>query len=435
MASHLPSTADVVVIGGGIVGTSTAAALAARDLRVVLVERHLGPAAEASGKAQGILRMQGREAPEIPFADAAMKHWHELAETAPADAELELSFGGNLYFAVSPNQVDELRSLLAETSRAGLDDVELLGPDEVRAIVPAATGPFAAAMWSPRDGHCDPTAVTRYTARLAQDRGATMAYDTTVTGIQVRSGRVAGVTTSRGDIACPAVVAACGIWTPHLLRPVGLPVPIMPVGLCEAMTGPLPQLLGPAVRAHGFGARQRPNGSLVLSAGLDPVLDHRISLYDLQHVRMWSRRLITFRRNVRLRIGWAETARQVRYRTLASPRTLGAPPPVRPDVAQLEQAFRELARVFPAAGATTTHQRWVGWVDMSPDGLPILDASAGPDGLVVIAGLSGHGLTLAPALAEAAAELALTGSSSHPVEPFRLGRFRERPIAMPKKFI
>ena len=135
--SSLPASVDVVVVGGGIVGAATAAAVAARGARVVLVEKEDGPAREGSGRAQGSLRVQGRHGGEFALAQEALKLWSDAAQ----DGDFEMVTGGNLYFQTQDEELPVLQRLVEEAHHAGLAEVQLLDAPQTREVIPAATGP------------------------------------------------------------------------------------------------------------------------------------------------------------------------------------------------------------------------------------------------------------------------------------------------------
>jgi glycine/D-amino acid oxidase-like deaminating enzyme len=152
-------------------------------------------------------------------------------------------------------------------------------------------------------------------------------------------------------------------------------------------------------------------------------------------LRFWLPRAKTFRKNLRIRVDARQVVRELRHC-----RSLGAglvpvpsPEPV-PDRRSVDDALRRLARVFPAAGAAVAQRYWGGLVDMTPDGLPVIDHRAGPDGLVVVAGLCGHGLALGPVLGEIAADLALDRTTRRPIASFALARFAGK-VASPEVMI
>ena len=260
-----PTSADVVVVGSGIVGAATAAAIAARGGSVVLLEKEDRPAREGSGRAQGSLRVQGRHGAEFPLAQEALELWTEAA----AEEDIEFVVGGNLYFRTTEDELPVLRHLVDEAHRAGLTEVQLLDAEQAREIIPCATGPFLGAMWSPVDAQCQPEKATAHFVGRAVRGGARVAYGVKVTRLLESGGRITGVNTTDGPIAAGAVVVAAGVWTPYLAKTVGVKVPIMPVVMSELETEPLKPLFTQTIRAFGFGARQRPNGRTVISAGLN----------------------------------------------------------------------------------------------------------------------------------------------------------------------
>ena len=205
----MPRSADVVVVGGGIVGAAAVAALAARGASVLLLDKEIGPAREASGRAQGSLRIQGRHRAEFPLAREALALWAQAAE----EGDFEFVVGGNLYIRTTEDELPVLQRLVDEAHRSGLTGVELLDADETRAILPAATGPFLGAMWSPVDAACQPAKGTAHYASRAERAGARLAYGVKVIQLLETGGRIAGVHTTAGPIAADAVVLAGGVWT------------------------------------------------------------------------------------------------------------------------------------------------------------------------------------------------------------------------------
>jgi hypothetical protein len=213
-----------------------------------------------------------------------------------------------------------------------------------------------------------------------------VAYEVLATGIRTERGRVAGVETTAGTLATDAVVVAAGVWTPHLTRTAGLDVPIMPVIMSELETAPVPPLFAATLRAFGFGARQRPGGEVVVSAGLNARDRHDVSLADLHWLRWWAPRALSFRKAIRLSLDVRRFAAQVRHRSTLGTALVPAPSPEPPvDARLVDASLQRLAQVVPDLAGTAVVRRWGGLVDMTPDGLPVVDGSSGPDGLVVVA--------------------------------------------------
>jgi sarcosine oxidase, subunit beta len=429
MTAATIARADVVVVGGGISGYAAAASAAGRGASVVLVEKESRPAGEGSGRAQGSLRLQGRHAAEFPIAQESIELWKQLGD----EADCELRFGGNIYLCDDPAELPTLGALVDDAHRAGLTEVSLLDRDQARQVLPHASGPFTAAMWSPYDGQCDPAKSTRAFAARATARGVTTLTDTLALRIVERDGRVRGVETNRGLVEAAAVIVTGGVWTPNLVATAGLDVPLMPVAHGQAESTPTDVRVEPTVRAFGFGFRQRPDGRLVLSAGINARVEYRLTLGATRNVRLWASRYRVNHSNVRLRFDPRLTLRQVRDRSrLSTTHIPVATEPPAPRRADVDAALAALKRVMPAFAGLRIDRYWSGMLDISPDGLPIIDHR---DGLVFVTGLSGHGLALGPVIGEITADLALDGATARPIRPFRLARFREERVELPSKMI
>jgi glycine/D-amino acid oxidase-like deaminating enzyme len=413
-----PRSADAVVVGAGICGVTAAEALAGQGAHVVVVEKEPGPGMEQSGRAQGAIRVQGRESAELPLAMESLEIWRGVAEDGD---EFELRFGGNLYLCTSEDEVRQAAELRDTAHANGLTDVRLLAPKEAREIVPAATGEFTVAMWSPGDAQCSPRAATEFFAKRAAAAGARFSYSTLATRIIESGGAVRGLATSRGTIDAPTVVVTGGIWTAELAATAGVQVPVMPVALSQCETEPVEPLIGPTLRCFEFGARQRPNGQLSMSAGMNTIVDHYLSLASLRHVRLWTRRYLANRKAIRLHVDWRRpfTARSVEREA---------------NRALMDASLEAAGRMIPRLRDVRITRYWAGVVDMSPDGLPILDGNTGLEGLVVVTGLSGHGLALGPAIGRIAADLATEGRTDRPIDAFSLQRF-EGDTPIPKKLL
>ena len=157
------TNADVIVIGGGIVGSAAAYYLAKRDARVILVEKG-NIADEQSSRAWGFVRMQGRDPSELPLMVAGNRLWQGLSEELSAD--IEWVQGGNLGLAGDEARMEQYRGWLPLAKEFGLD-TRLLSRAEVQQLVPALQGPFVGGMYTASDGHAEPRKATIAFARGA----------------------------------------------------------------------------------------------------------------------------------------------------------------------------------------------------------------------------------------------------------------------------
>lgn len=371
------STADVVVIGGGITGVAAAYELARAGAAVILLEKR-GLAAMASGWTLGGVRQSGRDPAELPLARAAMRRWGGLAEEL--GAETGYRRGGNLRLARDAAEVAAIGRLVAAQRGLGLDLEFLADPGAVRAVAPAIGPAVLAASFCPSDGHADPPRAVHAYAGAARRLGADIRQGVAVHAIEVAAGRVRGVATSAGPVAAARVVLAAGVHAPELLAPLGLSLPLAPRVVTVLQTEPLPRCLDQVfgVANADCAGRQEIDGRLRVTTGIGD-WPHDVA-------------------------GWSDAA-------------------LMPPAGELAGLVARVAAVLPVLAGARVARIWGGLIDLTPDGLPVLDAPAEIAGLVVAAGFSGHGFGIGPVSGELAADLALGRPAGHDLGAFRLARF------------
>jgi glycine/D-amino acid oxidase-like deaminating enzyme len=157
-----------------------------------------------------------------------------------------------------------------------------------------------------------------------------------------------------------------------------------------------------------------------------------VSLQDIDGVQYWLPMAVAFRRNIKLSLDVHRIADQLRHRSILGTDLV---PDISPEPAVdrplVDSALQRLAKVIPALAAVPAERYWAGLVDMTPDGLPVIDSDASSDGLTVITGLCGHGFTLGPVLGEIAADLAIDGRTNRPIETFALARYLRGVVRRP----
>ncbi len=375
-----PRVHDVAVIGGGISGVAAAYELAQAGIRVVLLEKGR-LASMASGWTLGGVRQSGRHPAELPLARAAVRRWERLAEEL--DTEIEYRQEGNLRLARTPQEVARIQEMVAQQRALGLE-LDLL-PDNaaVRAIAPALSREHVlAASYCPTDGHANPLATVQAYARAAERAGAEIRTHTRVDRVAVRGGKVVGVETPAGPIPVDQVVVAAGIYSDRLCRTAGVPLPLEPIHVAVVQSVPLPPLLRPVlgVANADFAGRQEVGGRLRMTASTGP---------------------------------WTHPDREL------------APEDVQPPAEAVAALIRRAIHVLPPVAQAGIARVWGGLLDMTPDGLPVIDRIDPVEGLVVAAGFSGHGFCLGPITGQLVAELVQGRTPSLPLGPFRWDRFTE----------
>jgi sarcosine oxidase subunit beta len=372
--------ADVVVVGGGISGTAAAYELARTGASVILIEKG-ELASMASGWTLGGVRQSGRHPAELPLATAAVHRWATLADELDADVEYRRE--GNLRLARTEAEVPAITRLVEEQRGLGLDLTFLPDSASVRAVAPALTPTVQAASFCPSDGHANPVATVRAFAAAAERHGAKLLTGTRVRRIVAAGGRVHGVDSTAGPIGADRVVLAAGIHTDALCATVGLRLPLRVCHATIVQTVPLPpvirQVLG--VANADFAGRQEVGGRMRLSGDADE---------------------------------WSPPAGELDADA------------VQPPASAVAGTLARAIAVLPRLATARIGRVWGGLLDMTPDGLPVIERMEEIEGLVIAAGFSGHGFCLGPVTGQLVRELVTTGTPTLPLEPFRLRRFAGR---------
>ena len=416
----MTGTADVVVIGGGIAGCATAYHLSRRGVRVVLCDRReIG--AEQSGRNWGFVQQQGRSWTEVPLMVESNKMWRTLERDLGAD--LDWVQGGHLIPAADATRLAALRQWLEVVPRVGLD-TRLLSGEEVADLIPSMAGRFVGGLYTASDGHVDPVKTTAAFCRASIAHGASVLTDCPVESITASAGTITGVTTSRGKIRTTRVVCAAGGWSAGLLRPLGLDLPRRLVRATVARTTPGPAVTPVAVWGPTLAFRQRSDGRFDLGA---QGMDYDITLEWFRHPRGWLRKYLRERKDAGVHIGaplfrdlmalapWSRARRRpFAYDPKAEPR---------PNPSRASRSLGELHRLFPMLNGLTLERSWAGYMDATPDSLPVLGDAPRPRGLVLATGFSGHGFSLGPIVGRLMAELIVDRRASLDLHAFRFSRF------------
>jgi glycine/D-amino acid oxidase-like deaminating enzyme len=425
--------ADVVVIGAGIVGCSTAYYLAKRGARVTVLEAgEIG--AEQSSRNWGFVRQQGRDPAELPLVMAANRIWRGLSEEL--DADIEWVQEGNLGLAADEERMQQFRDWLPVARDHGLD-TRVLSRAEVLERIPAMTGPYVGGMFTPGDGHAQPNSVMTAFARAAERHGATIVTGCAAQGFELTGGAVSGVVTAQGLFRAPVVVNAAGARAGRLARLVGLSLPTLVVRATVAETTACQPITGSGVWAPGVAFRQRRSGRFYIAGGAQS--DYDLTFDSFRYLRAFMPNYLKNRRLFRLRLGQAmlDDVRSALPRRNAAAHRPAATDSVEP-TPNLETARRSLARLrrmVPAVSDAKITRVWAGMIDATPDAIPVIGAVDDPQGLIFATGFSGHGFAMGPIAGLLVSELILDGKPSIDISAFRFSRFREGQLAKPRNVL
>ena len=382
----MSTTADVVVVGGGVVGCSAAYHLAAAGAGdVLLLERASAVGTGSTGACAGGFRFQfsSRINVELSLASVPMIVGFAEAHGLPLDVVQD-----GYLFLIRDEAARDRFAAAAEMQRSLGVDARVLTTDEAAELVPGISREgVIAATYCPHDGIADPGGLTQGYATLAARAGATLRTDTEVTGITLDGGRVAGLGTSTGDVATRTVVNAAGPWAGALASSAGLALPLEPIPRMVATTGPFsgaPRRRTLLIDAEtSFYLHREGPGVLMGMGGVDerPSLDLRV---DERFVA--------------------------------------------------EDLLPTAVRVFPPLAEAGIARTWAGLYEMTPDRHPIIGPSP-VDGLWLANGFSGHGFQHAPVVGLLLAEM-IVGGGARTVDVSSLGLDRfERGDLIPEAHV
>lgn len=416
-----PESADVVIIGGGIVGVSTAWFLARRGIRVTLCEKgHI--AGEQSGRNWGWVRVQGRDPREVPMMLESLKIWRDLAEAIGEDVGYRE--GGCLYAARKDKELAGLEHWREIAKQFELP-TRLVSTRELAEHVGEDARQWRGALFTSTDGRAEPHLAAPALARAAEREGANVLTGCAVRGLQLQAGRVAGVVTEVGEIRAPIVLCAAGAWTSLFCRSVGVDVPQLRVRGTVARTAATEFPLTGNLFDNKIGIRRRRDGGYTVAHGA--ILDHGITPSTLRYSFKFFPALRHEWKVLRLRLGkdfFDEIRTPTRWSLdVESPferqRVLNPDPS--PSV--LRGIRKNLDAVFPAFANVPIVESWAGMVETTPDVVPVIGEEENLPGFFVATGFSGHGFGLGPGAGMAIASLLAGDESGIDLAPFRRKRF------------
>jgi len=430
-AAPLPRACDVVVIGGGVMGVMTAYHLAERGLKVVVCEKGR-VAGEQSSRNWGWIRQQCRDPGELPIMVESLALWRQLA------AELGEGLGfrqtGVMYLANTQKEYDIYAAWLPHAHDNGVDS-RMLSRAEVDAAFPGHRATWVGAIATPSDARAEPAVAVPLLAEAAVRRGAVIAENCAVRGLDIAAGAVAGVVTERGRIACAQVVVAGGAWSSLFLAAQGVRIPQLAVLASVAATVPVTTFHDGAATDSHFAFRRRADGGYTLAPGSEH--DFYLGRDAVRHSLAYLPVLLQDFRSTTFRMaaprgfpdGWG-TPRlwdMDRASPFEAMRVLNPAP----NAATIRRILDSFAAAFPGIGRPRVRVAWGGMIDTMPDVVPVIDRVAQVPGVVVATGLSGHGFGIGPGLGRVVADLVAGRSIGHDLHRFRLSRFRDGSVATP----
>ncbi len=368
---------DVIIVGGGIIGSAIAYNLAKREIKVLVVEKdEIGRG--GSSRNGGGVRQSARDPKELPLAMHAVENlWPDLSEELGVD--VEYCQRGNLRLGKTEAHKKTLEGIVAEGQSLGLD-LELIERDEIKSLCPAISDEVQYASYCPTDGHANPMKATLAFYKKARELGVEFITGEEVKSVIVEKGQATGIKTKYDSYYGEKIVLAAGYGSKAIAHKIGITIPmrklLVEVLVTEAQTDIFPQMIGTA--ASDFYGHQTEHGSFVFGGmtGIEP-----------------------YASDVKKRLTRSETAPSV---------------------------CRAILGYFPILKELNVIRTWSGFLDQTPDHLPILSQVEEIVGLYLACGFSGHGFGIAPTIGQVMAELLVGEKPTVDLAEFAYNRFRPK---------
>ncbi len=420
-AKPIPSQADVVIIGGGIVGVSTAWFLARQGVDVVLCEKgHIG--GEQSGRNWGWVRVQGRDTREIPMMLESLRIWEGLK----ADTGEDVGFvrGGCYFMANTLRQLQAFERWLGIAQDFEID-TQIIDAAELKQHVRGSAANWVGAMATVSDGRAEPHKATAAIARAAERTGAKIFPACAARGVELSGGAVSAVVTESGSIRTSTVLCAAGVWTSMFCRSLGIDVPQLRVRGTVARTAACENVLNGNVFDSRLGIRRRADGGYTLAHG--SVIEHPVTPSSFRYLFKFLPALMQEFNAVRLSIGrdfldeWQSPGHWSLEAVSPFEKVRVLNP--KPDPSVLKRIGQNFNAMFPQLAATPIVESWAGTIESSPDVVPIIDVIDELPGFHVASGFSGHGFGIGPGAGKAIAGMLTATDVGIDLSELRLKRF------------
>ena len=390
MAEASRQTADVIVIGGGVAGLSTAMQLATRGASVIVVERdRLGNG--SSGRAAGLLgQLRGTTAATRMLMDG-VEIVKELEQQADVDIFVQT---GSLRVAATAERAQEITDLVAMGKSIDFE-IDHLDNQQVAELLPyMKTDDLLDACYCPTDGHLQPAELVSAYIKVGRSKGVEYRTDSPCQGLIIEGGRVTGVKTAGGTLHAPAIVNAGGPWSYLLARMAEATLPTAALGHVYLTTRPDENnpvdRLSPAIRDRHLRLYARPeSGGLIIGMYGEDCVEHDMETlpddFDMSTLK------------------------------------------ARPDDLHLAMLIDAVEKRFPWINPRTPMTVTVGIMTFTPDGKPFCGTMPDIEGLYHCSGFSGHGIVQSPAIGVIMADLVREGSTSYDIEAIEADRYFEMP--------
>jgi len=384
----IPRRAEIVIMGGGVIGSTIAYFLSKAGREVVLLERG-GIGGEAS-VANGAFVWTSTRRPgiDLTLALASIEIHKQFREEL--DHETEYRRPGGMIIIENEKQIPKIEAFRKEREKVGFI-LRPMDAKEAKSLEPLLSESVVGALYNPLDGGTNPFQLLVALNRKAAHLGAKICHHTEVRGIEIEHAKVKRVLTGQGPIEAEIVVNACGSWASSIGKMVGIDIPIIPNEMAFVVTEQLPPvvshiIMGASYVTEEYGKEEMIANREKFGRGL---CIHQTASGNLLLGATW--RFVGYDK----RTSYEETV----------------------------AIAKEVARLFPPLKNVHVIRSFANFFPFTNDDLPILGYVDGIEGLIIAAGHCGHGICLGPITGQLISELICQGRTSIPIDELSLSRF------------
>ena len=417
-----PDAVDVVIIGGGIIGISTAWYLNKLGCSVLICEKGR-IACEQSSRNWGWIRVTGRDPAEVPIAIESLECWKEMNNELNENIGFRPNTG---VLALTENDA-ELAGLLewADLAKSYDLDTKMLSRTEINGVISSTNGQWKGGIVTPSDARAEPFKAVPAIARSLQDKGVIIREKCAVRTIEKQGGDIHGVATENGFVKTDAVICAAGGWSSLFLSNLSVNFPQLVVQGTVARTKKAPEIYSGAFALQDVFLRRRADGGYTVATGMT---SHIIGAGSFRHMFIFLPCLKSAS-DIRVKLGRDATQRSLFEKGWSGDQTspFEHQRVLNPtsEKAALYKMRVNFDKRLPRLAGVEFAQSWSGMIDATPDVVPVMDEIAGWPGLFLASGFSGHGFGIGPGAGRIMADLVCGNSSGHDLSRFRFSRFSD----------
>jgi glycine/D-amino acid oxidase-like deaminating enzyme len=417
----LPDKIDVVVIGGGVIGVSTAWYLLQHGLSVLVCDKGR-IAGEQSSRNWGWVRAAFRDPGEAPIVVDSQRCWKEISESLDDDTGFRNT--GTLMLTDSDEGLASFDEWLITAKEFGIDS-RPLSPADITKVVDLPGTNWSGGVITPGDCRAEPFQAVPAIAKGVQQRGGLIREQCAVRTLDVEGGQVTGVVTESGTVKAQAVVCAAGAWSNLFLSNLGITFPQLLVRNTVVRTESAPNVFDGAAGLEDIYIRRRLDGGYTVASGFN---EHTIGPNSFRYFAPFLPAILGDS-EIDLRVGSDVAQRSFLQKnwdgdsaTLFEQHRVLNPAPARDGLRIIR---RNLTKRVPQLAGIEFAESWAGMIDATPDIVPVMDNIESHPGLFLASGFSGHGFGIGPGAGKVMANLIAGKDTGFDLSRFRFARFAD----------